>query len=381
MAATQTPTDAELRQYEQLVTSVVARRYGNLDRSDIEDLCQQAFLETWPKRAEYNGAYPNLLVTTALRRASDHWRRYQSRHAPGDHEAHFAALPSDDGDPAETVLRDVELRRGAELLSMLPPHHQRIWRAYCDSGAKHSPTAIAAIAEAENLKPRQITKVIDKVKEKARRIAAASLTEDLEVDAAYCGRLEARIAAHLAGATDPIAAGHLSDCARCRALFERSRTIERAAAALLPPIPLLHELTAFGAAGAVATPAVITTAKAIVAAGVLAVGGGGTAVVIAGDDPTPPRPAPHVVEYEPPAPIAPRGSAAPAAPKAKPAPRRVRVTPKAETPAARPPATPQPQAETPAAEQPEFAPEPQATPAKPEPRTPTGDDGEFGFDN
>lgn len=239
-----------LRRYEKLVTRVLATRYTSLNRSDIEDCYQQAFLEAWPKRNDYPGKFSNLLVTVALRRASDDWRRYHGRFALVDHQAQsdsgVFAIGDDTHDPEALMQRGVELQRGAELLSMLPVHHQRIWRAYCDAGARHNVKAIAEIAEAEGLKPRQVTKIVDKVKEKARRIAATSLTEDLEIDAAYCRRLEDKIAQHLSGQSpDPVAERHLEDCERCRALFKRTRRIEGAAAALLPPLPVLSEIETF----------------------------------------------------------------------------------------------------------------------------------------
>jgi RNA polymerase sigma factor (sigma-70 family) len=390
MAAThpthRTPSDAELREYQQLVVGVVARRFRTLDRDDVEDCCQQAFLETWPKRAEYNGAYPNLLVTTALRRASDHYRRYQTRNAIVDHQEHAAfAVAGDEPDPAAVAQREVELRRGAELLSMLPPHHQRIWRAYCDAGARHNAAAIAAIAEAEGLKPRQVTKVIDKVKEKARRIAAQSLTPDLEIDAAYCARLEDTIERHLDGREpSELAERHLEDCARCRALFHRTRGIERAAAALLPPLPILHELELFGATASAATTttSVVTTAKAWVAAGVVAVGGGGgAAAVVATRDAPPPSPKVELVAPAPSA-VAPPGAGGravadePAPPKRPQTAKRRRVAEPTKAP--RTTSAPEPEASTPAA-----PPAPtQREPAAPEPKAapPAGDEGEFGIE-
>jgi hypothetical protein len=384
-----TPSDADLRRYEQLVVGVVARRFPALDRSDVEDCCQQAFVETWSKRGEYGDAYPNVLVTTALRRASDHWRRYHARNALVDHQDHAAfAIPGDEPDPAAE--REFELRRGAELLSMLPPHHQRIWRAYCDTGARHNVAAINAIADAEGLKPRQVTKVIDKVKEKARRIAATSLTADLEVDDAYCRRLEPRIERHLGGrASDPIAKQHLDDCARCRALFDRTRGIERAAAALLPPLPILHELEAFAATTTVAststTASVVTSAKAWIAAGAIAVGGGGTAAVVTSSDPEP-VPRTTTVEHAAPAAIAPAGSAGRVVRATPTVTQKKRETPDhqkpVEAPAHEPASTPtQPPAEPehpPTAQQPETREQP--APKAPKQKAPAGDAGEFGIE-
>jgi DNA-directed RNA polymerase specialized sigma24 family protein len=396
--------DEQLRRFERSVKAILRARYPGFDESEVEDCFQQAFLEAWPKRDTANGSFAGLLTVTALRRASDHWRRHRSRLAPlADPDAALQALPDDHTlDPAERAQRRLELQRGAELLAMMPPHHQRIWRAYCDADARHNVKAVGAIAAAESLTPRQVTRVIDKVKEKARRIAAGTLTADLEHDAAFCARLEARIAAHLDhGVEDRLAAGHLDGCRHCRALFGRSREIERAAAGLLLPLPVggsggsllgwVTDRLASAKARAFEVAARLhptgrgaewaAGAKAMVAAGALATAGGSAALVAgAGTSDEPPvqavappaRPAvPAAVRTTPaPARRAPRRAERPASPEPKPSPARTPPVAEASVPPASPP---EPARDAPA--------RPRATTPQPRPRVteppPPGD--EFGI--
>ena len=264
----------DLRRAEAEVLGALRRRFPGFDDAELEDCWQQAFLELWPRHGVEGRPPTGLLIVAAVRRATDHWRRYRGRHEMLDPADGAFCIADPTLDPEAIAQRELDVQRGAELLGMLPAHHQRVWRAYCDSGARGSPAAIAAIAEAEGLTPRQVTKIVEKVQEKARRIAAGGLNAELEHSPSFCKRLEDRIAAHLEGTPDPVAHRHLTSCTHCQATFGRTRRGERAAAIFAPIFWLRDHLA---------------VAKAVVAVGAVAGGGAGVAMKL-DERPTKPEP-------------------------------------------------------------------------------------------